>query len=136
MCERRPRYVAQLYRDGTEQRGGDAECDGERRAAKHAAASADTWLIAPTPRGDQYADERQQQDRREIPVRDLDDEVGTIERREPRAVTLGPVVAAAHAGAGDADDRAEHEMRAGDEERDVRIAAQRAHWPCTARHVK
>ena len=67
------------------------------------------------------------ENRREIAVADFDDEVRTAERRKPVAVALRPVVAAAHARAGDAHDRAEHEVQARDDERRERETADGVH---------
>src|SRR5262249_49469027 len=47
-------------------------------------------------------------------VADLD-EGGEVERGEPLAVAQGPVVAAAHAGAGYADDAPEHDQTEGED---------------------
>ena len=55
-------------------------------------------------------------------------EVGPAHRREPVAVALRPVVAAAHARAGDADDGAEDEVQAGDAERDVGDSGAVSSW--------
>src|SRR5262249_31557208 len=49
------------------------------------------------------------------------------ERRKPVTVALGPVVTAAHARAGDANDRTEHEMQARHDERGQRQPANELH---------
>jgi hypothetical protein len=57
--------------------------------------------------------QREHQQRRQIAVHHFDDQIGTIERREPAAVALRPMIAASHARPGDADDRAKHQVREG-----------------------
>ena len=50
-------------------------------------------------------------------MRDLDDEIGTVQRREPVTQAFRPVIAATHAGPGDAHDRAEHHVTDAEDQR-------------------
>src|SRR5688500_20372658 len=66
---------------------------------------------------------RDEQAGRDPPVRDLDDELGVVERWKPQTVALGPVVSTAHPRVGDAHDRAEYDLRVREAEREVREEA-------------
>ena len=61
------------------------------------------------PGHDGHGEDQQADQRRRPAVADLD-QGGEVERGEPLAVAAGPMVAAAHAGAGDPDDAAEHDQ--------------------------
>ena len=85
-------HVAVANRHGAEQRCGEAKCQRQRGGAQHATTSADASLRAPLPGRNDERRDAEEQNRREIPVHHLDDEVHPAERREPVAVALGPVV--------------------------------------------
>src|SRR6058998_7730 len=109
--------------------------------------TADTSLTPVQEGRDRHRYDRQRQNRREVTVADLDDQVGSIERRKPASVTFRPVVATSQPRAGDAHDRAEYEMKTGDGQRDERQPADGIHRTrfagfatadcaaCIARHV-
>ena len=95
--------------------------------AEHAASATNACRATPHERGDQQRDDRDRERGGDVAVRDLDDEIGSRERWEPVTLASGPVVAAAHAGAGDADDRAEHDLSDTEDQRENRETPQRGH---------
>ena len=82
MRQRGERRVAELHGQCAKETLAQPQRDGERGAAQHATASAHPIFCSATPRGDDERDEREEQDRREVPVRHLDDEIGPIQGRE------------------------------------------------------
>ena len=125
MRNRRPRRVAHLHRDAAEDRRREHRGDGAERRAQHAAGPDDARLSAGDEGDERHRHTVSDEDRREIPVAHLDDQIRPAERRKPVAVALWPVVAASHARPGDAHDRAEHEVQTRDDQRRRSTAGER-----------
>ena len=113
-----------LHCDSAEQCGDHDKYSCNRRRDEYAR----VFAIAPRAKcGNEERDDGECESERDVAMRDLDDEIDAVMRREPQTIALGPVITAAHAGAGDSHDRAEYNLRECENERDQRKAAECLH---------
>src|SRR5512138_3370869 len=117
----------ELHGDGTEDRRRDDERRRERRGPQDATSTADARRRSANDRDDEQRDDRDRESRRDVSVRDLDDEISAVQRREPVPLAFRPVVATAHPRAADADDRAEHHLSDAEDQGENRKTPQGGH---------
>jgi len=99
----------------------------ERRCAKHAASPANTRCAGFQQGNDEQRDDRDRQRGRDVAMRHLDDEVGSVERREPVSLALRPMITAAEARTGDAHNGPEHDLPYAEDQRQNRKTPQGVH---------
>jgi hypothetical protein len=116
-----------LHRYGAEQCRDHHECRCERRCAKHTASAADARRAPPQKGNGEKRHDRDRQRSRDVAMRDLDDEIRSVQRREPVALALRPVIAAAQARTGDAHDGPEHDLPNSEDQRQNRKTPQGVH---------